>query len=106
MIMSEHRPIPAKVVRAFRRAIDIELSVNRDREQEQDRYRNILFDIAAWLKLDICEIGPLGLDGQVCPEWIRRFDELSFWWERSHRALLERQGVMRHFAERRRLRSA
>jgi hypothetical protein len=59
--------VPAKVVRAFRRAVDIELSINRDLEQEQEKYRNILYDIAAWLKLDIREMWPLGLDGRVAP---------------------------------------
>jgi hypothetical protein len=101
---AKRRPVTQKVIRAFRSAIDIELAGNR--EKDQQRYRDILYDIAVWLDLETHEWCPLYLDNNVAPEWIGPFDELHFLWARAHQALQERQAAERLSAERRRLRSA
>ena len=68
------RPVPIKVVRAFKRAINLELNGNRERDWK--KYRDVLLQIAAGLGLQSTECSPLYLDNATA-EWIKRFPELA-----------------------------
>jgi hypothetical protein len=97
-----HRPVPAKVVRAFRRAVILNLASTATSSRNRKNIATSSTTSRRGSNWTSARCGRSVLMVGSPPEWIRRFDELSFWWERSHRTLLERQGVMRHFAERRR----
>jgi hypothetical protein len=96
-----HRPITQKVIRAFRKLIDLELSEHRDRDQEKQKYRDTLLDLCVWLDLTTWEASPLFLDNKTAPDWVRDRTELHFLWQRAAAAFKERQEFARRIAERR-----
>jgi hypothetical protein len=91
------RPVSMKVVKAFRRLIEIEIQGNR--EHERDKYLNILHDVAFWLGLSPDEVNPLNLEAEQPPKWIVERSELLFYWGRAHAAFLAHPVVRRRTPE-------
>ena len=93
------RPVPAKAVREFRKAMQLEL--NGDRLLRWRQYQDLLNRIEVGLGLQPGACCPLYLDQSKPPNWIRSYVELVWYWERGHLAFLDRASIIRYDAERR-----